>query len=52
MNRTRQRQRLCPRPIISALDVLEFLHQSDGRVACFCERELLTDADAWSAIKW
>ena len=52
MNRTCQRQRLYPRPVISTLDVLELLHQSDGRVACFCECELLTDADAWSSIKW
>ena len=52
VNRTCQRQRLYPRPVISALNVLELLHQSDGRVACFCESELLANADAWSSIKW
>ena len=40
VNRTSQRQPLRPRPIVSALDTLELLHQSDGRVASFRKCEL------------
>lgn len=40
MDRTRQRQPLRPRPIVSALNTLELLHQSDGRIASFRQCEL------------
>ena len=40
MDRTGQGQPFGPRSVVSAFDLLEFLHQSDGRVARFHEGEL------------
>ena len=39
-DRTGQGQPFRPRSVVSALDLLEFLHQPDGRVARFHEGEL------------
>ncbi len=51
MYRTSQRDPLPPRPRISAFDAREFLHQTDGGVAGFCEGELLANADSGSAVE-
>lgn len=51
MDSTSQRQPFRPRPIVSTLNTLKLLHQSDSRVASFGERKLLSNADSRSAVE-
>ena len=51
MDSTSQRQPFRPRSIVSTLNTLELLHQSDSRVASFGERELLSDAYSRSTVE-
>ena len=49
--RTGQREQLSPRLWVSAFDLAECLHKTDGRVRDFGQGEVLADADSWSAVE-
>lgn len=51
MNCTRQCYPLLPRLVIAALDVFEFLHQTNRSVARLCQGKLLAKADSRATVE-